>query len=112
MPRVPASDHHDLVFVEKSSIHGKGLFAAKRIEKGRRIGAYEGPIVSKDGPHVLWLEEDDGTEFGVDGKNALRYLNHSDSPNAEFDGVELYALRKIKPREELTIHYGPDWIEG
>nr|WP_242470281.1 SET domain-containing protein [Allochromatium vinosum] len=36
----------------------------------------------------------------------LRWLNHSDDPNAEFDGFELYARRTIAVGSEITIDYG------
>lgn len=96
-------------YAGRSSIHGKGLFAGRSFRKGERIGAYEGPRVARDGMHVLWVEEDDGEYFGIDGRNALRYLNHSSRPIAEFDGNELYALRRIGPGDEITIDYGDEW---
>ena len=39
----------------------------------------------------------------------LKWLNHSSTPNVEFDGPQLYALRDIEPGEELTFHYGEEW---
>ncbi|NND44058.1 MAG: SET domain-containing protein-lysine N-methyltransferase [Xanthomonadales bacterium] len=99
-----------LVQVADSSIHGKGLFAARDIETGRYIGLYEGEETLQDGTHVLWVEQDDGEWLGYDGSNELRYLNHDASPNCEMDGQELYAARNIKAGEELTIDYG-EWFE-
>jgi len=101
----------DLFYVEESDIHGKGLYAKTRIEKGTFMGTYEGPeIVCDDdnGSHVLWTETDEGKWIGRDGKNLLRYLNHSVSPHAEFHGFELYAIRDIHPETEITIDYGED----
>ena len=40
-------------------------------------------------------------------RNKMRYVNHSDKPNAEFDGFDLYSTRPIKPDEEITINYEP-----
>ena len=48
---------------------------------------------------------DDGEVIGRRGLNKLRYLNHCDAPNAEFDGFDLYTLREIEPGEEITINY-------
>ncbi len=42
--------------------------------------------------------------------NQLRYLNHSPKPNAEFEGAELYAIRAIKPGEEITFDYGREFV--
>ncbi|MCP1728302.1 SET domain-containing protein [Natronospira proteinivora] len=104
------TEQHPLVYAGPSEIHGTGLFARKAIRKGRHIGTYEGPSTRKDGMHVLWVyDENDQNPVGRNGKNILRYCNHSSRPNAEFDGFELYAVRGIKKDEEITFHYGDDW---
>ena len=59
--------------------------------------------------HVLWVEGDDGGYRGIDGDNELRWLNHSSSPNVEFDGPVLFALVDIEPDTELCFHYGEEW---
>jgi len=96
-----------IVDVRTSAIHGKGLFAARRIRKGEHIGQIVGRLTTEDGPHVLWLTD----ELGIEVLNDLRYINHSDSPNAAyFDDGEVAALRNIQPGEEITHHYGePDF---
>lgn len=104
-----ASELKKLFFVDESSIHGKGLYAQKSIKNGTYLGSYDGPDTDINGTYVLWVEEEDDLWVGRDGKNLLRYLNHSEDPCAEFDGFDLYALRKILPKEELTIHYGEDF---
>ncbi|MHC4952946.1 MAG: SET domain-containing protein [Planctomycetota bacterium] len=97
--------------VRESAIHGRGLFAARFIPEGTVLGAYDGPIVDEDGPHVLWVwHDDDSGMYGIDGQNELRYVNHSAAPNVEFSGAELVALRDIHPGEELTHHYGEGWF--
>ena len=95
--------------VKPSDIHGKGLFAGQYFEPDDYIGRYEGPIVDYDGPYVLWVLDDDGTGYGIDGKNHMRWLNHSSQPNAEFFNDELYAIEPISPGDEITFHYGEDW---
>jgi len=95
--------------VRPSQIHGLGLFASRPLRRGDLIGCYEGRETTENGDHVLWVTWEDGREVGIDGKNELRYLNHSPKPNCEFDGTELLALRNVKPGEELTFHYGDDW---
>jgi len=65
---------------------------------------------------VLWVEagvDEDGDAdeewIGYDGNNELRFLNHAAQPNGEMDGLDLYANRKIKAGEEITINYGEEF---
>lgn len=96
-----------LVYVAPSLIHGKGLFAARAITRGRFIGVYEGTPSARDGRYVLWVQTEEGGFRGVRGRGVLRYLNHSDTPNAVFRGDRLYARRAIAADEEITIDYDP-----
>lgn len=98
-------------YIKRSPIHGRGLFARDRIPRGRRIGVYRGPSTTRNGKYVLWVLEHDGSRRGIAGRNALRFLNHSTRPNAEFRGAELFATRLIRPHDEITIDYGPDWAD-
>lgn len=99
----------DGVYVQDSTIHGKGCFAARRFKKGDHIGNYEGPSTMKDGIYVLWVSDDGESWSGINGKNELRYLNHKAKCNAAFDGNRLFATRTIKTDEEITFHYGEEW---
>jgi uncharacterized protein len=96
------------VYVATSCIHGRGVFAKRRIQKDEYIGSYAGPAAKRNGKYVLWLTDADGREHGVRGLNLLRYLNHASRPNAYFDGVDLYAERVIKRDEEISFDYGWD----
>ncbi len=97
-----------VVYVSESGIHGKGVFAATSLRKGDYIGTFSGPVAKRNGTYVLWAYETEDAEeaVGRSGRNMLRFLNHALSPNAEFDGFELYARRRIRPDEEITIDYG------
>ncbi len=99
---------YKLTCVLNSGIHGKGLFAKEDIAGNSYLGEYEGPEASRNGSHVLWVFDDD-TVVGRSGRNKLRYLNHSRTCSAEFDGFELFSTRVIKAGEEITIDYGEDW---
>lgn len=112
MPATHTPSTNPLVYVGESAIHGRGLFAAEAIEADALIGEFEGPRTKRDGPHVLWVIEDDGSEYGVRGANELRFVNHSSEPNAVFWGAELWSLRAIAKDEEITFDYGPDWQDG
>ncbi|MTW21799.1 SET domain-containing protein-lysine N-methyltransferase [Allochromatium palmeri] len=94
------------VRVGLSSIHGQGCFARIGFEPGDYIGTFEGLEVEEDGPHVLWVYDPERDRLiGRRGTNVLRWLNHSDDPNAEFDGFELYARLTIAVGSEITIDY-------
>ncbi|MGD8379533.1 MAG: SET domain-containing protein-lysine N-methyltransferase [Gammaproteobacteria bacterium] len=94
-----------MIYVDDSPIHGRGVFARVDITAESFIGTYEGPVVEDNDTYVLWVDE----RIGRDGRNELRYLNHSSRPNAEFDGFDLYAIEDIPAGAEITFHYGDDW---
>lgn len=98
--------------VRESPIHGLGVFATCHIPADTFVGCYDGPIVyddEDDGEYVLWVLEEDGTGYGIDGKNELRYVNHHSNSNAIFYEEELWTTRDIEPGEEICHHYGDDW---
>ena len=102
----------DLFYVGESAIHGRGLFAKRSIRAGDYIGTYRGPLCVDEesaGPHVLWVEQEDGEWLGRDGRNVLRYMNHHPKPCAQFEGFDLYALTDIAAGSEVTIHYGEEF---
>lgn len=102
-------DDNPMAYVADSPIHGRGLFARQLIETEEYIGTYEGPDTRRNGMHVLWLWNEDSEEWeGINGRNEMRFLNHSSEPNADWWGDELYALRTIEPDEEITFDYGWD----
>ena len=88
--------------VQRSPIHGLGLFATEKIRKGKLIGRADGGQTTKDGPHVLWLNE----QIGLKVQNELRFINHSPIPNAVYyDDATVVALRTIRKGEEITHDY-------
>ena len=89
-------------FVADSDIHGKGLFAAHRIPAGATIGQLRVRPAEVDGSYVLWLSETEGVEVICD----LKYINHSERPNAcYYDDLSVVALRDIEAGEEITHDY-------
>ena len=118
-PRVP---DQPLLEVRDSTLHGLGVFAARRIRKGTRIIEYLGERVShaeadrryehKDAEdaHTFLFIVDARTviDAGVDG-NEARFVNHACDPNCESviedRRVFIEALRAIEPGEELTYDY-------
>lgn len=107
MPRAHDRDAlRQRLYVAPSPIQGQGCFARRGFAPGDFIGVFEGHTVAQDGPHVLWLyDTETGALIGRRGENRLRWLNHSDRPNAVFDGFRLYAIRAIASDDEITIDY-------
>jgi SET domain-containing protein len=97
-----------IVYVDDSAIHGRGLFAKTYIPAGTLIGVVRGRPTESDGEHVLWINERSGIQVLCD----LRYINHSDTPNAAYyDDLEVRATRDIDPGEEITHDYEAGWEE-
>jgi SET domain-containing protein len=109
--------------VRRSEIHGHGVFARKRIRKGRVIIEYKGQRASwekamsrpdsdpGDPAHTMLFALDDGRVIDARVRgNAARWINHSCDPNCrtfeDDDGrVFIEAKRKIRPGEELCYDY-------
>lgn len=97
---------NNIYIVKNSAIHGKGLFARRRIKSGDLIGSVKYNPVTEDGPHVLWIDSDIGIQVECD----LKYINHSAQPNACYcEDLDVIALKNIKAGEEITHDYGDDW---
>ncbi len=120
----------ELCEVRGSDIHGRGVYATKRIAKEQRIIEYVGELVDKEesekrgvSQHEKSLKTGDAAvyifilskRYDIDGNvpwNTARLINHSCSPNCEawIDGRRIYihSTREIQPGEELTFDYGFD----
>jgi uncharacterized protein len=106
------------VHIGPSPIAGTGCFATALIKKGEVIGDYTGPIISSEEADKRYHNRemtylfDLGDGRYIDGDtdtNPLKYINHSCDGNCESDQdgdrIFIYALRTIKPGEELTYDY-------
>jgi SET domain-containing protein len=89
-------------YIDRSPIHGKGLFAARRISEGELIGELKVSTATRNGHHVLWVTETRRVRVHC----PLKYINHSPKPNAVYyDTLEVIALRDIEKGEEITHDY-------
>lgn len=83
----------DIVTINKSEVHGLGLFSTKHIDEGAKIGV------------TLFFT----AKFGHIRTPLGGFVNHSDDPNCfvmrEDDTLVLYAAENIEDRVELTINY-------
>ena len=109
--------------VKNSKVHGRGVFAARKIIAGTCIIEYQGERISwkeavrrenekpEDCFHTFFFSLDSGKiiDGGSEGNDA-RWINHACEPNCEAreeDGqVFIYALRDITRGEELNYNYG------
>lgn len=88
--------------IKTSPIHGLGLFANRHFSKGSEIGFYKGITVPLGtlGPYVWELDD-----FGINGINEMRYINHSMTPNVEFRRIRVFAIKDIMIGDEITARY-------
>lgn len=109
--------------VRHSSVHGNGVFAARKIAAGARIIEYQGKRITEkqankrfgqdpDNPfHTFFFSLENGKLIdGGDEGNDARWINHSCEPNCEAQEekgrVYIHALRDIARGEELNYDYG------
>ncbi len=96
------SDVSSKVFVAESPVHGKGLFAAKRIKADTVLGRLHGMPTVDDGIYVLWITD----ELGLELTNDFKYINHNSQPNAAYSDLDVTLLRDVEAGEELVHDYG------
>ncbi|MGB7905170.1 MAG: SET domain-containing protein-lysine N-methyltransferase [Steroidobacteraceae bacterium] len=124
--RSAAADADPLYVVKRSKIHGRGVYAARRIRSGTRIIEYVGDRISHeeadsryetkaddDGHTFLFVVDDDlCIDAGVGG-NPARFINHKCDANCEtiIEGRRVFieAIRTIQPGEELGYDYQLTW---
>lgn len=103
--------------IKKTKEKGYGVFAKKEISKGTIIGDYLGKVIKtaeydfendKNGLYLTYFSNQASIYPNLE-KPGIHLLNHSCVPNCwiyVYKGHSLFfALRKIKPKEELTISY-------
>jgi hypothetical protein len=108
-------------FVVRRSATGLGLFATKRIPKGKKIIEYTGARVPNDevekssGKYFFGVN----TKWSIDGSgrdNIARYINHSCAPNAEAiitrDRIWIWSRKIIRPGDEIVYDYGKEYFDG
>jgi uncharacterized protein len=128
MKKIWESCQSDYCEVKGSEIHGRGVYAVKKIPNGEKIIEYAGELIDKEeSVRRANLQSDKAEKNGdaavyiftisdkwdLDGNfpwNIARLINHSCEPNCEawIDGKKIFihALRDIKKGEELSFDYG------
>lgn len=115
-----------IIAVRKSGIHGRGVFALRRIPKGRTIIRYRGRLVTHEEADVDALDNGHtflfilNEHYVIDASNegnSARWINHACEPNCEAfqiespsgdprrDRIVIDSKRPIRAGEELTYDY-------
>ena len=123
--RAPADPQKFAVDVLPSVIDGQGAFAAEAIPARRKIGEIRGESVSvrtarqraKGQQRIMIVEVSDKRAIDASlSTDPLRFTNHSCRPNAVLrirqGRVEFYAMRALRPGDEITVDYGETHHEG
>jgi SET domain-containing protein len=110
------------IVVRNSSIHGRGVFALRRIPKGTRIIEYKGKLITdkeadrrysrvhEHSTHTMLFSLEGGWVIDATRRgNSARWINHSCAPNCEIEeeGQRIFieARRDIRLGDELTYDY-------
>ena len=112
------------LFVGRSKLVGRGLFAGMRIPARAKVGEFEGERIglrearrrARGRRIVAIVELERHALDATDMQHGFRFINHSCAPNTFFritpERAEIYALRDIRRGEELTVDYGESQHEG
>jgi SET domain-containing protein len=102
---------------------GLGIFAIRPIKRGAYLATYRGRRISNKeadrrearGARYMFELNSRWTIDGSPRWNVARYFNHSCRPNAKpvdrNRGIVIIAAREIEPGEEITYHYGKEYLE-
>lgn len=113
MQRVPS------LFVAPSEVHGRGVYTTEKIKKGALIEICPVIVLPKKETKIIHetVLHDYYFLWGESQKKSAMVLgwgmiyNHSYEPNAKYlldyenNTVDFYAIKKIKPGEEIMVNY-------
>lgn len=117
------------IYLDNSSIHGKGVFASQKILKDEifEVTPYLDLEIPKKTPSTIlmnhrynWPQGKLDWEKQVVGCGFSSFYNHNNIPNSnwrsnlENDTFEFFALRDIEQDEEIFVYYGGEeyWNDG
>lgn len=123
MSKKNASSDEPAYLVRNSPVHGRGVFATRKVPADTFLIEYEGARISEkeasrrhgtdpENPyHTFFFSLESGKLIdGGDNGNDARWINHACEPNCEAreekGRVYIYTLRDIKRGEEFNYDYG------
>jgi len=110
------------IAVRRSGIHGRGVYARRRIREDETVCEYKGEIISEaevarrypedmlglNHTFIFGVAHDHNIDGGSQG-NIARWINHSCAPNCDTYEKDkrmfIRAVRDIRPGEELSYDY-------
>ena len=117
-------DTYRALYVARSGLVGRGLFAGTAIAARAKVGEFEGEVIglrearrrAKGRRIVAIVELERHALDATRMQHGFRFINHSCAPNTFFrctrERAEIYALRAIRRGEELTVDYGESQHDG
>ena len=114
-----------MLVVRKSSIQGSGLFTDANIKGRSKLGEFTGERISVREARrrakgakrisIVELSATQAVDGGVGG-SPFQFVNHSCNPSTFIrianGRIEFYALRSLRPGEEITCDYGDSHHNG
>jgi SET domain-containing protein len=116
--------YYDALYVARSRVVGRGLFAGTSIPARAKVGEFEGEVIGlrearrrAAGRKIVAIVELERHALDATRMtHGFRFINHSCEPNTYFrctpERAEIYALRAIARGEELTVDYGESQHNG
>jgi len=110
----------DNLELKDSPVHGKGMFAIKKISAGDVIGEFTGIKMTKtefkatyglDRSYTYWTQHyfpNSTVIVAKDPRNFITYINERSVPNVKLYKKILVAVSDIEVGEELFLHYTKD----
>ena len=99
------------IYIRKSKVHGKGIFASRDIKKGEIVALIKGQIVdhvvvdkqtSAMGPNWIGF----GKNKWIDDRTIFNHINHSCNPTVGIKGSKtVVTLKNTKKGKELLLDY-------
>ncbi len=114
-----------VLVVRKSSIQGSGLFTDSPIKGRSKLGEFTGERISVREARrrakgakrisIVELSETQAVDGSVGG-GPFQFVNHSCEPSVfiriAYGRIEFYALRDLRPGDEITCDYGDSHHNG
>lgn len=100
------------VYIDDSSVHGKGLFAQDKLQKGFTLGYLDGQVVDwslvkQYSPKMEWNALTQDTLLIRPFRTCYGFINHSRKPNAEirYNPMRVVVLKQINIGDEILLDY-------
>ncbi|MFW5804783.1 MAG: SET domain-containing protein-lysine N-methyltransferase [bacterium] len=87
--------------VRMNHFNEKGLFTKIKISKGDIISSIQGKVKKEPDKYSIQIAQ--GKHIEVD--SVFKFMNHNCSPSVHIKERFIYAVRNLKPGDEITFDY-------